>query len=542
MALRPYQETLKGEVEQAWNQNAKNVLMRLDTGGGKTHIIADIHREHNGATAAIAHRSELVGQLSLSLARQGVRHDLIAAETTRRGIAADHIDELGRSFYDPSSRHVCASVDTLVKVDNRDAWFSQVTHWTTDEGHHVIRGNKWDTALNRFTNSNCRGLLPTATPRRADGKGLGRHADGIADVMVQGPPMRWLIDQDYLSDYTVYCPPSDLLQMLDQVGPTGDWTAAQLKQAAHKSQIVGDAVKSYLMFARGKRGVTFATDIDTAADMVLAYQAAGVRAELITGKTDPGYRRQTLRRFAAGGLDMLVAVDIISEGFDLPAIEVGIFARPTESLALYMQQFGRTLRILAGKMRAIIIDLAGNVVRHLAPDRIRPWSLDRAERKGAGGGGIPLRICLGCYQPFERFRTKCPHCGKPIPEPEPGGRSVLQVDGDLMELDAETLAKLRGEVEDVDQHHDYVRRDMAARNVPQIGQMAAVNRHVATQVAQRGLRELMGAWGWIRRERGLTDREMQREFFLTFGCSVLEAMALGKDNAEQLRQRISGQL
>ena len=86
MALRPYQLTLKNDVYQAWNQGAKNVLMRLDTGGGKTVILSEIATEVPGPWAIIAHRHELVGQLSIALARNGVHHDLIASETTIRAI------------------------------------------------------------------------------------------------------------------------------------------------------------------------------------------------------------------------------------------------------------------------------------------------------------------------------------------------------------------------------------------------------------------------------------------------------------------------
>lgn len=543
MALRPYQLDLKREVYQAWNQGARNVVMRLDTGGGKTVVIADITREHEGASAIIAHRQELVSQLSHGLAREGLRHNLVAAEKTRRAIVAGHMEDFGRSYYEPGARCAVASVDTLVRAGGLESWFGQVTSWTTDEGHHVVRGNKWDSVIQRFTNPSCRGLLPTATPSRADGKGLGRHADGLADAMVQGPPMRWLIDQGFLTDYRIICPPSDLLSKLDEVGPSGDWTQKQLKEAAHQSQIVGDVVKSYLTWARGKRNITFATDINTAVLMAQSYRAAGVRAETLTGLTEGGLRRAILRRFAAGEIDVICAVDIISEGFDLPAVESVTFARPTESLGLYMQQFGRALRAMLGKQRAIIIDHVRNVIRHLAPDRPRPWTLDRREGKGRSTGGVGLRVCLNpaCYEPFENFRSRCPHCGEPIPEPESRG-SVEHVAGDLTELDENTLAALRGEVELVDRHHDFVRADAAAKFVPPIGQMRLVNLHVARQDAQTRLREVMGWFGGVRHAAGYTDAEIQREFWMRYRIDVLTAQTLGAARAEELRAKIEGSL
>jgi DNA repair protein RadD len=393
--LRPFQAKLKSDVFQAWNQGARNVLMRLDTGGGKTVTLADIVRDHNGASAVIAHRQELVGQLSLTIARYGVRHNVIAADATRRNIARLHVEELGYSLIDPGSRCVVASVDTLARQDLPPALAAMVTLWIVDEGHHLVEDNKWHRAIEKFTHPGCRGLLPTATPKRADGKGLGRDQGGVADVMIQGPPMRWLIDQGYLTDYRIICPPSDL-QILVDVSASGDWSSKQLREAAKRSHIVGDVVTQYLKWARGKLGITFATDVETAVEMTGAYRIAGVRAETLTGKTDDYARRHILRRFAAREIDQIVAVDIISEGFDLPAIEVASMARPTASLALYMQQFGRTLRPLEGKGKALIIDHAANVIRHQGPpDRPRVWSLERSRNSNGPSDAIPFRVCVG---------------------------------------------------------------------------------------------------------------------------------------------------
>ena len=535
--LRPYQQELVGKVESAWAQGAQNVLMRLDTGGGKTVILSDIHRRHQGASAIIAHRQELVGQLSLALARNGVRHNLIAAQKTRRGIADNHIAELGASFYHPNALAAVASVDTLVRAEGLERWFPQVTLWTTDEGHHLVNDNKWHTAIGKFPNPHVRGLLPTATPSRADGKGLGRHADGVADVMVEGPPMRWLIDQGFLTDYRVVCVESDMQLLEADIGASGDWSTAKLRAAARASHIVGDVVSNYLRFAPGKLGVTFCPDTDTAAEICAAYNAAGVRAGLLTGKTEDGFRRQLLRQFANREYLQLVVVDIVSEGFDLPAIEVGTFARATASLATFMQQFGRVLRVLPGKERAIIIDHVGNTLRHGLPDRPRPWTLDGRERRSRGGPTIPLRICLGCFQPYERTETGCPYCGKPMPEPE-ARKSPATVDGDLREIDAETLARLRGAVEAVDATNDEYRARLVASGCPAVGVMANVKAHASRQDAQRALRDAMGHWAYPLHAAGRTDSNIQREFFFRFGTSVIEAMALGRADAEALTQRV----
>lgn len=557
--LRPYQAELSGKVDEAWTHGARNVVMVLPTGGGKMVILADKVQRHPGASAVIAHRQELLYQLSMALARLGVVHDLIAPQPVRRAITAGHLIETGQSFYRPGARCAVAGIDTLVKRKDLTAWASQVTLWITDEGHHVVEDNKWHIGTELFTHPQCRGLLPTATPVRADGKGLGRRpiGTGVADAMVEGPPMRWLIDEGYLTDYRIVVPESDL-QVLGEVGATGDWSTAQLKEASKRSHIVGDAVSQYLRWGRGKLGVTFATDVDTAAEMTAAYRAAGVRAETLTGKTDDGYRRQILRQFAARQLDQIVAVDIVSEGFDLPAIEIESQARPTQSLSLYMQQFGRALRplyapgydlstregrltaIAAGpKSHAIVIDHAANTIRHQGPpDKPRVWTLANRDKRG-GGGGIPMTSCLTCYRPYERFHHACPYCGAVKPPPDPTARRSPEfVDGDMAELDAATLARLRGEVAHVDMTLDEYRGWMMDRGVPQVVFLANSKRHLEKQESQAALRQAMLYYGGRCRANGLDDRQIQRLFFLTFGVDVLSAQALGRAEADALRGRI----
>lgn len=567
MKLRPYQTTLISDVRSAWAGGARNVLMRLDTGGGKTVILSTLINEHPGASAVIAHRHELVSQLSLTLARHGVRHNIIASDVTRRACAAAHLAATGRSYFDPGARCAVASVDTLVKADGLAAWAAQVTLWIVDEGHHLVLDNKWHTAVSMFTHPQCHGLQPTATPSRADGKGLGSHADGVADVMVEGPPMRWLIEQGYLTDYRLVCPTSDLA-VLAEVGASGDWSPKQLKEAAERSHIVGDVVKEYLAFGRGKLGCTFATDIETATKITAEFRAAGVRAELLTGKTDAGFRVQILKRYARREIDQLVTVDIVSEGFDLPAIEILNMARPTQSLGLFMQQFGRALRPIYAdgydletqegrlaaiaygpKPRAIVVDQVGNTIRHQGPpDKPRVWTLDRRDKKAKSkADSIPLRTCVGeklpdgsstgCLQPYEAFHRACPYCG--VLPPPPAARSAPEfVDGDLQELDAETLARLRGQVVEATMSIDEYRVSMVAKGARPEWVMSNVKHHAAKLEAQAGLQAAME--NYVRRclAEGLRDREIHRKFFLQFGVDVMSARTLNRADTEALTARV----
>ena len=527
-----------GDIYSAWNNGAANVVGVAPTGFGKTVCLGYLTEQHVGASCIIAHRQELVGQISLMLGRYGVRHNIIAADATRRAIAAAHVAELGACFYTPSAPAAVAGVDTLVRADGLEGWASTVTQWITDEGHHLVRDNKWAKALGLFSNPACRGLQPTATPERTDGKGLGRHADGVADAMVHGPPMRWLIEQGYLSPYRVVCVESDLKLLETEIGASGDWSPAALKKASEKSHIVGDVVAEYLRWARGKLGITFTTDVETATAMTTAYRLAGVRAACLTGKTHDGVRRQILRQFAAREIEQIVAVDIISEGFDLPAIEVASMARPTQSLGLFMQQFGRTLRPMPGKSEALIIDHVGNILRHGPPDRPRAWSLDRRDKRAkSASDAVKLRVCVQCYQPYERIYRECPYCGF-YPEPASRG-SPAAVEGDLAEMSPDVLAKLRGDIVEADRSVEQERARLAETGLPHVQTMANVKRHAERLETQAALRFAMGVWGGQRKAEGLTDSQMQRAFYLRFGIDVLTAQTLKRAEAQTLLERIS---
>ena len=350
--------------------------------------------------------------------------------------------------------------------------------------------------------------------------------------------MRWLIDQGYLTDYRIVCPPSDM-QVLSDPGASGDWSPQQLREAARASHIVGDVVEQYTKRAMGRLGITFCTDVETAIETTQRFRESGVPAETLTGKTADHVRRDILRRYRTREILQLVTVDIVSEGFDLPAIEVASMARPTQSLALYMQQFGRALRPMAGKESALIIDHVSNVVRHQGPpDKPRVWTLDRRDKKAStkANDAIPYRVCVECVQPYERFHRQCPFCGH---YPEPAGRSSpAQVEGDLAELDAETLARLRGAVAEVDQSREDFAAGMKARHAPPEWIGRHVKAHDERQAAQAMLRETLALWGGARRAEGLTVEQTQRLFWLRYDIDVLSAQALGTTDTWTLLERI----
>lgn len=563
--LRPYQQRLETEIEQAWASGARTVLAISPTGSGKTVLFANVLARERGACAAIAHRRELVTQMSLALARNGVRHRVIGPKSVARDAASIHLDELGRSYIDPNARCGVVGIDSLPGLNPRDPWLAQVQTWVGDEGHHFLRENKWGRGIAMFPNA--RGLLVTATGFRSDGQGLGRgfllpsgkwSNDGLADALVEGPTMRELIDLGYLTDYRVVAPPSDVDYSDVPVTATGDLSPVKLRAAVHRStRIVGDVVAHYLRFAAGKLGVTFAVDVEAATDLAVAYRAAGVPAEVVSAKTPDLLRQRILRQFRARKLLQLVNVDLFGEGFDLPAIEVVSMVRKTESKGLFDQQFGRALRLMvderdaeqwdgytaeqrraliaaSNKPKALIIDHVGNVQRHRPPDAVRFHSLDRREKrsKPKAGDEVPLKTCLNpaCLAVYLAFHPACPFCGQ---RTLPGNRTAPEyVDGDLTELDPEALAELRGEVARVD----------GSPRFPQGLEGPAVqaikNRHFERQHAQAVLREHMALWAGRHRDDGESDPMIYRRFYHMFGCDMMSAQGLGRADAELLAERI----
>lgn len=561
--LRGFQQQLKDDANAAFNDGAKAVMMQLSTGGGKTVIMGSFARDHAAmpwdmrypAGCAIAHRSELVSQISQQLAREDVPHSLIASEKTIKGIVANHVEEFGRTFYNARAPWRVASVDTINKRDGLDNWAKSVGMLFIDEAHHVLRENKWGKSVDMFPNA--RVLLPTATPIRADKKGLGRDAHGIADALVEGPPMRELINNGYLTDYKVFCvPPSDLELDGVPLSASGDFSPERLREAVHKSKrIVGDVVDTYCKYARGKLGVTFAVDIDAAREIANAFNLAGVPAAVLTGEDSEEHRRATIRKFKNRELWQLVNVDLFGEGFDLPAIECVSFARPTASFALYSQMWGRALRLMisqilaaawdsytplqrrgfianSGKPFAFIFDHAGNFYRHMGPpDKPMDWTrgmLAGSKRKSAADDGIPMRVCLNptCALPYERIYNACPFCGTAAPEPAARGGPAT-VDGNIEEIDPQLMAQYRGE---------QARIDGPAPNLSGAAHVAGIRNHMYRQAAQHRLREALAVWY---ASHGDTENAVAyRRFWFTFGIDAAQVRTLGTADADAMRQRI----
>lgn len=545
VVLRPYQQEMKQNIYASWDAGNMNVLAVLPTGGGKTQIFSDI--TYDGVRqglqqALIVHRNELVSQIASTLASRGIHHRIIGSDQAISMSVNKQRKKFNKSFYNPSSQTAVIGVDTLLaRQESLKSWLSQVDRYSGDEWHHCLKDNKWGKAVSLMTNA--RGLGVSATPTRADGKGLGRDYDGLMDDMIIGPSMRWLIQQGYLSDYDVVCPLSDMQVRDEDKAASGDWSHTYMRKAARKSRIVGDVVENYIRFALGRKAICFATDVETAGEIAAKFNEFGIRAASLNAKTPPTVREKYLEEFELGIISVLVNVDLFDEGFDVPSCEVCIMARPTGSLAKYRQMIGRVLRPMEGKV-ALIIDHVSNLIRHKPPDIDTLWTLARRDKRGKSvpdPEDVPLTVCLNrvCIRPYPRFMVCCPHCGTMKPLPEPRERTIDMVEGDLALMDRNVLNAMKNAtiLENA--------ADVAQRVAMAAGRDAghhAAKRQIEKITEHTKLRYAMAQWVGIQREKGFSDREIEKKFYHTVGIDVVSALnaTQSRVDLEKLRTTIEG--
>ena len=405
IVARPYQIEAVEKLRAA-SLECRRLLFVLPTGGGKTVIAAMIA---SGAYAKgrrmmfLVHRVELVEQASRAFTEAGIPHGKITA---------------GCELTDEPVQ--IASVQTLVRRLDRVTPPNLIF---IDEGHHAVAGS-WLTVLNAWPGALVIGL--TATPERLDGRGLG----GAYQTLIQGPTCRNLIDAGYLSRFRAFAPPPpDLSRVRVSMG---EFNQGDLGRAMSDRAVIGDIVETYQRLAAGKRAIMFASSIEHSRQLVDAFCAAGVEARHVDGDTGKDWRKAATEAFASGDVRVLSNCDLFGEGFDVPAAEVVILARPTQSLGLHLQQIGRVLRPAPGKPEALILDHAGNIARHGFPDAERRWSLDaKAKAKQGPESTLPaVRTCPACYA-CHRPALVCPECGHDY---EPKRRVVEFQAGDLVEV------------------------------------------------------------------------------------------------------------
>lgn len=391
--------------------------------------------------------------------------------------------------------------------------------------HHAIQDNQWGKIINNYPQAKL--LLVTATPIRSDGKGLGDGHGGFADELLQGVSMKWLVEHGYLSPYRYFAPPTDI--DLTDVNTTakGDYNTRKLSDAVDKPTITGDAVKHYLTLANGKRAVVFCASVSHAMHVSEQFNSAGVSSEFIEGKTED--RAAMIQRFATGQTMVLTSCDLISEGFDLPAIEVAILLRPTKSTGLYMQQVGRALRIFEGKTEAIILDHVQAWKTHGFPDDDREWTLEgvkkRKRSKDDDEEPLTLKHCTECYAIHAPAPT-CPNCGHAYPVAE---RKLEQVEGELVELKPEDLERKAARIE---QGKAQTVEQLMALGKPRKAAEIIVKAREEKQALISGIMDGLNA---VYQRKRLTSMQ-------AFGVTSLDVKRMKPKQLKELKQRIEDTL
>ena len=406
MPLRSYQIQAIASLRVAVMQTPR-VLLVMPTGSGKTVVFSEICRlanEKGRKVLILVHRRELVAQASDKLTKAGVNHGIIAAG------------------FDPSDQPVqVASVQTLIRRLNSGLFTPDLI--IIDEAHHAVAGS-WDKIIGHFNDAKIVGV--TATPSRLDGRGLGSHFS----TLVSGPSVEQLTKLGFLSQHRVFAPPviADLSNVKTRAG---DYANDQLSQAMDRPTITGDAISHYRRLADGLPAIAFCCSIAHATSVCEAFNAAGYRAKLVTGKMKMEERDEAISGLADGRTQILCSVDVVSEGTDVPAVSAAILLRPTQSEALYLQQVGRILRPQPGKI-AIVLDHVGSTLKHGFVDDVRAWSLNSKPKRKKNDEPAPsVRQCPMCFAAFKP-QPVCPMCGHKFPvKPK---RQLTQREGELREM------------------------------------------------------------------------------------------------------------
>lgn len=357
--LRPYQQYSKREIFKKWN-SFFNVMLQLPTGTGKTvlftSIIRDLADVEDSKILILAHRKELIEQISEHLKIYDIDHGII---TSGRKRCLEKMVQV-------------ASVQTLTHDNNIDLLDELKPKFIIiDEAHHSLAESYtkfWKKCVD------CWKLGVTATPYRLNNKSFLSHFDAL----VQSMEIDDFINQGYLAkyDYMVDNPQSSLSQTIKSIkekSSTGDYKTATLLRELNIPQHIQRLIVCYEQYVKGKKGLVYAINKDHAHNICDAYKLIGVEAVYIDSDTPKSQRSEIVEKFKSGDVQVMVNVDIFSEGFDCPDVEFIQLARPTWSLAKYLQQVGRGMRPCEGKDETVILDNSRMFVKFGLPSEKRLW-------------------------------------------------------------------------------------------------------------------------------------------------------------------------
>ena len=371
--LRDYQQELLTNTFLSFQQGYRRPLVVAPCGAGKSYIFAELIRRTRGEALVLTHRQELKQQHEQLLSNLNIQN---------------------------------ARVAMILTEANRLGKYPTPALIVTDEAH-LSRSNSWMKVI-EYYNTYTVGF--TATPVRLDSKPLNPPFD----TLIQGVDTKWLIENHRLAPYEYYAP-----TLVDTTGLrtiAGDYVVSDLEQLMNERAIYGNVIESYMRFAPGERSICYCVSVEHARKTADAFNSVAIRAESLSAGTPAKRRREILDSFREGKITVLCNVGIISEGVSIDEVSCCMLLRPTESVALGIQQMMRCMRYMPGKT-AKIIDCVGNYTRIGLPDDDREWSLDKPLRKRGltdKNGNFYIRCCPECYLTFATA-PKCPYCGAEYP-------------------------------------------------------------------------------------------------------------------------------
>ena len=361
--LREHQIEAKGKIFDAWDKY-DSVMLQMPTGTGKTYLFTSIVNDllaaykeahHDIHILVVAHRMELLDQISATLSRFGIAHGII------QGSREQHLWK----------RVQVASIMSLLTEKNYYNTLRQKFDYIiVDEAHHSLA----DTYIKLFELfPDAKKLGVTATPWRLNHESFLK----LYQTLIVSPQISWFINNNLLADfdYVSIKPDSDIQRLVDrsEVVDTGDFSNSDLDNTFNTQRIRSKLYESYKRFANGKKGIIYAINKLHASKIAELYCSHGINAVAIDCDTPKEERQEMIAQFKSGMIAVLVNVEIFTEGFDCPDVNFIQLARPTKSLALYLQQVGRGLRIVEGKKKTIIIDNVGLYNYFGLPDANRKW-------------------------------------------------------------------------------------------------------------------------------------------------------------------------
>lgn len=376
MELRNYQIKAINSLRQSFRDGHKRPILRLDCGAGKTVISAWITRsaiQKNHNVLFLVHLQELKQQTIDTFKKFGI--------------------EIGEHL----------RIEMIITAGNKMKDF-EPDLIIADECNFAL-SKSWLKVFNRFPKAQIIGL--SATPIRLSGEPMGAVFDDLIEII----DAKELIKLGNLCDYDYYAPKLNF-DIKDVKTRAGDFQAEMLEQILSKPKIYGDVLSYYKKFCQGRKTICYCTTISHSVATAEEFKKAGYNAVHFDGNTPEKKRKQIVEEFKNGKIEILCNCNLISFGFDVPDCDCVLLLRPTQSLALYIQQSMRCLRGRPGK-RAIILDFVGNCHRFGLPTDKQEYTLTgkkKCDNKNAEPE-VHARQCNQCFKTYSGTSPICPYCG-----------------------------------------------------------------------------------------------------------------------------------